>query len=358
MTDCLSNETLQAFQGGAIESEPKIESICNHLDRCEDCQARLEQLAPSSFEDQFRNILQSDDSVDMDSITEQLNAADELSSRIYENVAAPDGIGMDKKDRFRIESRLGDGHFFHCLVAYDLGYERRVVVKTPVANRIISDLHSSQFLDDALAASKLEHPNIVPTIDFGRWNDNRWFVCTELIQPQSLSNWLQSSAPSEQEVIKILSQICSALQYALREGVIHRHLDARNVFIDDHQHVWITDFGFVFDGRYQFGLHENHKQKSEYLPPEFFVDNENAIDLRSDVFSVGMLFKKCLEISTPDSGQNNLGVDRQEWDSIVRGCTRNSRNNRYRDINELIKSIRSLSPSLAQFGQIENGALS
>ena len=242
----------------------------------------------------------------MDSITEQLDAADELSSRIYENVAAPDGIGVDKKDRFRIESRLGDGHFFHCLVAYDLGYERKVVVKTPVANRIISNLHSSQFLDDALAASKLEHPNIVPTIDFGRWNDNRWFVCTELIQSKSLDEWLRSGTPREQEVIKILSQICSALQYALREGVFHRHLDARNVFIDDQLHVWLTDFGFVFDGRYQFGLYENHKRKSEYLPPEFFVDNENAIDLRSDVYSVGMLFKNCLKISTPDTNSRRI----------------------------------------------------
>ncbi len=107
----------------------------------------------------------------------------------------------------------------------------------------------ARFLREAQFGARVEHPNIVRTLDYGQSDSERYYLAIEWASGEILDKYAEKSGPlSSKEVAGILSQICSAVQAAHDEGIVHRDLKPENVMYDPAtHHVKLLDFGIAAD---------------------------------------------------------------------------------------------------------------
>jgi eukaryotic-like serine/threonine-protein kinase len=156
----------------------------------------------------------------------------------------PDGLFAG---RYRLERRLGVGGMATVQLAFDTRLERHVAVKL-LAEHLAEDANFvSRFRREALAAARLVHPNIVQVFDFGLdESTHRNFIVMEYVDGQSCAEILreQGTLPPT-EAVDILAQSCRGLDYAHRNGVVHRDVKPGNLMRSEEGMVKLADFGIA-----------------------------------------------------------------------------------------------------------------
>jgi eukaryotic-like serine/threonine-protein kinase len=156
----------------------------------------------------------------------------------------PDGLFAG---RYRLERRLGVGGMATVQLAFDTRLERHVAVKL-LAEHLAEDANFvSRFRREALAAARLVHPNIVQVFDFGLdESTHRNFIVMEYVDGQSCAEILreQGTLPPK-EAVDILAQSCRGLDYAHRNGVVHRDVKPGNLMRSEEGMVKLADFGIA-----------------------------------------------------------------------------------------------------------------
>jgi eukaryotic-like serine/threonine-protein kinase len=150
-------------------------------------------------------------------------------------------------DRYRLERRLGVGGMATVQLAFDTRLERYVAVKL-LAEHLAEDASFvSRFKREALAAARLVHPNIVQVFDFGLDEaSNRQFIVMEHVDGQSCAEILRDQgALPVGEAMSILTQSCRGLDYAHRNGVVHRDVKPGNLLRNREGVVKLADFGIA-----------------------------------------------------------------------------------------------------------------
>ena len=164
-----------------------------------------------------------------------------------------------------------------------------------------------RFKREGMAASRLQHPNIVTVYETGNDAD-RYFMAMELVGGKSLGHYLDKKTVfSYQQVVDIGVQICAALDYAHQAGVVHRDIKPDNIQIEDNGRVKLMDFGVARMKSDLPGLTQTGTTLGTiaYISPEQLTDSR-LVDGRADIFSLGALFYEMLTFKTPfDAG--NLG---------------------------------------------------
>ncbi len=149
--------------------------------------------------------------------------------------------------RYRLERRLGVGGMATVQLAFDTRLERNVAVKL-LAEHLAEDSNFvSRFRREALAAARLVHPNIVQVFDFGLDEaTHRNFIVMEFVDGQSCAEMLreQGSLPVD-DAVEILAQSCRGLDYAHRNGVVHRDVKPGNLLRSVEGMVKLADFGIA-----------------------------------------------------------------------------------------------------------------
>jgi serine/threonine-protein kinase len=149
---------------------------------------------------------------------------------------------------YAVKGKVGEGgtstvfraeHPLHGVVALKVLREKLQHDKTAVA----------RFLREAQFGARVEHPNIVRTLDYGQAEGERYFLALEWANGELLEKYAERSGPlSCKEVAAILSQICSAVQAAHDAGIVHRDLKPENLMIDPETgRVMLLDFGIAAD---------------------------------------------------------------------------------------------------------------
>ena len=150
-------------------------------------------------------------------------------------------------DRYRLERRLGVGGMSTVQLAFDTRLERYVAVKL-LAEHLAEDASFvSRFRREALAAARLVHPNVVQVFDFGLDDETgRNFIVMEHVDGQSCAEILrdQGARPPD-EAVAILAQACRGLDYAHRNGVVHRDVKPGNLLRSHEGVVKLADFGIA-----------------------------------------------------------------------------------------------------------------
>src|SRR2546422_403954 len=143
--------------------------------------------------------------------------------------------------RYRLESEIGAGGMTGVWQAVDEVLERPVAVKILHRHLLSNQVFCDRFRKEALAAGALIHPNIVSVYDTGQ-HDEAPYVVMEYVAGGSLASRLGQGPLPAAEVSAIGAEVCAALAYAHRVGVIHRDLKPDNILISESGQVKVTDF--------------------------------------------------------------------------------------------------------------------
>ncbi len=149
--------------------------------------------------------------------------------------------------RYRIEGRLGVGGMSTVHLAFDQRLERHVALKLLAEHLAEDPAFISRFRREALAAARLVHPNIVQVFDFGfDEGHHQHFIVMEHVTGSSCAELLRDRGHLDvDQAVEIVSQACRGLDYAHRNGVVHRDVKPGNLLVSDADLVKLADFGIA-----------------------------------------------------------------------------------------------------------------
>jgi eukaryotic-like serine/threonine-protein kinase len=149
----------------------------------------------------------------------------------------------------------------------------------------------SAYLDDAMTASALRHPNIVHVDGCGVLEDGRMFVVMQLLHGRSLTRRLKEGPIGLRELLWIAMQICHALDSAHRAGIVHGHVNPNCIFLEDDffdgDRATLLDFGIA--RLWRRSKPPASLVRSRYRAPESL---SGPYDTRSDIYSMGVLLAR------------------------------------------------------------------
>src|ERR687888_291763 len=149
--------------------------------------------------------------------------------------------------RYELGDRLGAGGMSTVMSAFDRRLERHVAVKLLAEHLADDSQFVARFRREALAAARLVHPNIVQVFDFGLDQaSHRHYIVMELIRGQSGAEILREEGMLDvREALAIVTQACRGLEYAHRNGVVHRDVKPGNLLRGEDGVVKLADFGIA-----------------------------------------------------------------------------------------------------------------
>ena len=219
--------------------------------------------------------------------------------------------------RYNIIGELGQGAMGTVYKAVDPLIDRIVAIKTINLSLALDekDEYESRFYQEAKAAGRLSHPNIVTIYDVGKSGEIA-YIAMEFLQGRELRDILNDGKrmPVEQ-VINIVAQVAQGLAYAHEYGIVHRDVKPSNIMIVRDGHVKITDFGIARMAsaavRTQTGMVLG---SPKYMSPEQVVGKQT--DQRSDIFSLGVMLYEMLTGQSPFAGENVNAIMYQTLNSV------------------------------------------
>jgi serine/threonine-protein kinase len=157
-------------------------------------------------------------------------------------------VPADVAGRYRIERRLGAGGMSTVFMATDTVLERSVAVKLLAEHLADDDAFVARFRREALAAARLQHPNIVQVFDSGQDAESRrHYIVMEYVDGPSCADLLRDRKRLEiDETVQIVRDACHGLDYAHRAGVVHRDVKPGNLLIAEETGTTkLADFGIA-----------------------------------------------------------------------------------------------------------------
>jgi serine/threonine-protein kinase len=202
--------------------------------------------------------------------------------------------------RYRIEGRLGVGGMSTVHLAFDERLERNVAIKLLAEHLADDPTFVSRFRREALSAARLVHPNIVQVFDFGfDERQHQHFIVMEHVAGQSCAELLRDHGHLDvPHAVDYLSQSCKGLEYAHRNGVIHRDVKPGNLLVSDTGVVKLADFG-IARATDQSSITQvgSVLGTAAYLAPEQARGEEAGP--RSDIYSLGVVAYQLLSGRLP-----------------------------------------------------------
>jgi eukaryotic-like serine/threonine-protein kinase len=202
-------------------------------------------------------------------------------------------------DRYRLERPLAFGGMAEVWIATDIVLDRKVAVKMLRAELASDPQVVERFRREAVAAARLNHPNIVSLFDTVTENGHE-AVVLELVPGRTLRQLLDDEGRlSVSDTVHIGIALADALDAAHRAGLVHRDVKPGNVLITPSRRVMLTDFGIATAlGRTDDITSENVMQgTAKYLSPEQVLGA--TTDGRSDIYSLGVVLYECLTGRVP-----------------------------------------------------------
>jgi len=202
--------------------------------------------------------------------------------------------------RYRIERRLGVGGMSTVHLAFDQRLERYVALKLLAEHLADDPTFVSRFRREALAAARLVHPNIVQVFDFGfDEGQHQHFIVMEHVPGRSCAELLRDRGRLEvEEAVEIITQACRGLDYAHRNGVIHRDVKPGNLLVSDAEVVKLADFGIArAAGQSSITQVGSVLGTAAYLAPEQARGEEAGP--RADIYSLGVVAYQLLSGRLP-----------------------------------------------------------
>jgi eukaryotic-like serine/threonine-protein kinase len=215
---------------------------------------------------------------------------------------------------FRIKKLLGKGGMGEVYLAEDVRLKRDVALKVLPAHLSENKSYLSRFRREAQSAASLHHSNICVIHEIGEV-DGHSYIAMEYIEGVSLRQYLAEHTLKLDEVLQIAVQIAEALDQARKKNIVHRDIKPANIMLTSSKQVKILDFGLskqLHDANQQLSNAATESRVTQegvtvgtvaYMSPEQALGKE--IDLRSDIFSFGIVLYEMLTGRLPFSGNSS-----------------------------------------------------
>ncbi len=197
--------------------------------------------------------------------------------------------------RVQIEAKLGQGSMGLVYRGKHLGLGREVAVKVLLPEIAADARQLERFRNEAIAVSRLEHPNVVRVLDYGVEPEHALaYLVMELLRGRTLERWIdEQPEPNVAGGLAVLRQVLDGLTTAHAQGIVHRDIKPGNIFLADSPdgalRIKLLDFGLA---RVPSEGAAQHLTKTgeilgtpAYMSPEQVLGK--AVDRRSDVYSLG-----------------------------------------------------------------------
>jgi serine/threonine protein kinase/Tol biopolymer transport system component len=221
-----------------------------------------------------------------------------------------------KLGRYEIRSKIGEGGMGEVYLAHDTELKRTVALKFLPAEVASDHKRLERFEREALAASALNHPNILTVYDIGKTGDGRRFFVTEFVEGATLREHVNARRPKLGEVLDMAAQIAGALVEAHAHGIVHRDIKPENVMVRRDGYLKVLDFGLAkLTGGPSSGVDPEAATRAlvvtdagtvmgtvSYMSPEQSQGVE--VDARTDVWSLGVVLYEMLTGRVPFGGKS------------------------------------------------------
>ena len=247
------------------------------------------------------------------------------------DTASPEGDPR-QIDRYQILERVGRGGMGVVYRARDPVLDRDVAIKSLLVDFGVDQDARARFQQEARAAARLQHPNIVTIYEFGEKDDSPYLIMEflmEFLGGDDLEGLLQRDPPlSLERRLDIIAQLCDGLAFAHDQGVVHRDIKPGNVRVLEDGSVKLLDFGIATvqkaDATSGTGTFAG---SAGYASPEQL--SMEHVDARSDLFSVGVLAYELMTGRQPFTGDSPAAVA-------------------YQVLNEEPPTLRSIAPQMPE----------
>jgi TonB family protein len=266
-----------------------------------------------------------------------------------------DMVREQLKEEYDILDELGRGGMAIVFKARERQLEREVAIKVLPFSLAFDKEFVERFQREARTSAKLEHPGIIPIYRVGKSGRVIYFVM-KFLRGKPLSSILAGrGALPPGEIRVVLSQVGRALGYAHKSGIVHRDIKPDNIMFDEHGQAVVTDFGIAkaASGGKLTGTGMSIGTP-HYMSPE--QARAQALDGRSDIYSLGVVAYQCLTGAVPFDGEDSFSIgykhimedlptppldspEKRELFQIVRKMMAKSADDRFQTADDMVTAV-------------------
>ena len=283
-------------------------------------------------------------------------------------------LGQTLNNRFKVESKIGEGGFGAVYRGTQLATNRKVALKLLHPEMTKDENLVARFRREGMVLCNLRDAHTITTYDFDQTPDGTLYIAMELLEGKSLHQIFHEEAPLEwKRVFKILTEMCSSLAEAHEQGIVHRDLKPENIYLEhrpgNSEFVKILDFGIAKVMRGD-AIDPQSPQLTatgqtlgtlEYMSPEQLMGKQ--LDGRSDVYALGVVAYEMItgRLPFPDAkGPAGLITAQLKQtpmppsqalpkaklpdaaDRTILKCLEKDKNNRYADVSALAEALQDV----------------
>ena len=202
---------------------------------------------------------------------------------------------------YTISDKLGEGGMGIVYKAHDTKLDRIVALKFLPPHLTKSEQDKARFLQEAKAASAIEHPNVCVIHDIQE-HEGQQFIIMQYVEGQTLKDKLKDGPLDLTDTINYAIQIAEALKAAHSKGIVHRDIKSENIMVTKTGQVKVMDFGLAkLRGSVKLTKTSSTIGTVAYMSPEQIEGKQ--IDSRSDIFSFGVVLYEMLTGQLPFKGE-------------------------------------------------------
>ena len=279
----------------------------------------LIELETTLQRDEFLENVGRDDPGLRDQLRNLLAAHEGAGSFLNESDGVDETVDSPSRDlagttigSYKLREVIGEGGMGTVYVAEQEKPLRRKVALKVVKAGMDSNGMVARFEAERQALALMNHPNIAKVFDAGTTTSGQPFFVMELVKGVPITEYCDANRLSTDERLRLMIDVCNAVQHAHQKGVIHRDLKPSNILVaqyDDRPVPKVIDFGVAK------ATHQKLTEKTiytqlgqivgtlEYMSPEQAVMNELDVDTRTDVYSLGVMLYELLVGETPLDGK-------------------------------------------------------
>ena len=271
---------------------------------------------------------------------------------------------------YKIRERIGAGGMGVVYKAEDTKLLRTVALKFLPSDLTRDPEAKQRFIQEAQAASALDHPSICTIHEIDETEDGQMFMVMSCYEGETLNKKIERGPLVIEEAVEIATQIAQGLAKAHENGIVHRDIKPGNIFVTKDGHVKILDFGLAkLAGQAKLTRSGTTLGTLPYMSPQQLQGED--VDQRTDIWSLGALLYEMLTGHLPFKGEYEPAVIysimndepqpvtklrpeapvQLEW--IVKKAIQKDLNERYQRIDEMIADLKRLGKKEETAGMIE-----